>query len=590
MIDMVLLGLIVIGAIVLFVTEKLRPDMVALLILGALMLTGILSPEETVRGFSNPATITVGCMFVLGAALERSGALSPLSSIIARLGKGRPLILVLVLMVTVGGASAFISNTAVVAVFLPVVMIVARDERMSVSKLLIPLSFASQFGGVCTLIGSSTNIVVSSISANAGYGAFGMFEMTPLGIVLFGTGIVLMLAVGYWILPARKEPGEAIDEYALRGFLAEVEIRPESPLIGRSPLDPAVEAQLGMEIIGIIRGSHRLLVLMVTDVIREGDLLLVEGPVERLLKVRDKEGIDLKGDLVLHDADLASEEVALFEALVIPASPFDGRSLKGVDFRRRYGLNALAIRRTGEALRQKVGHVVLRVGDALLLQGRRRDIEALRLGNELLVLGPIGVRPPRRKKMPLAIAIAAGVVISAALGAPILMTALIGCILLVLTRCLTAEEAYQSIDWKVLFMLAGVLPLGHAMSTTGFADLIARSILVPAGSFGPWAALSVLYLLTMLLTTVMSNVSAAAVLAPIAIATALVLAVDTRPFLMAVCFAASTEFMTPIGYQTNMMVYGPGAYRFSDFTRVGWPLNLSFFIISVYLIPRIWPF
>ncbi len=588
--DIVLLCLIVVGAIVLFVTEWVRPDLVALLILGSLMLTRILSPQEAVQGFSNPATITVGCMFVLGAALDRSGALSPVSAAIARLGRGRPLFLVLVLMVAVGGASAFINNTAVVAVFLPAVMVVARQEKISVSKLLIPLSFASQFGGVCTLLGTSTNIVVSSISAEAGYGAFGMFEMAPVGIVLFGAGIVLMLGVGYWILPARKEPGEAIDEYDLREFLAEVEVRPKSPLIGRSPLDPEVEAELGMEIIGIIRGRRRILVLMITDVIREGDLLLVEGPVERLLKVREKEGIDLKGDLVLHDSDLASEEVALFEALVVPASPFEGRSLKRVDFRRRYGLNALAIRRTGEALRQKVGHVVLRVGDALLLQGRKRDVEALKLGNELLVLGPIGVRAPRRRKMPLAIVITAGVVIAAALGAPILGAALIGGILIILTRCLTPEEAYQSLDWKVLFVLAGVLPLGHAMTITGAADLLARNILVPAGSFGPWAALSVLYLITMLLTTVMSNASAAAVLAPLAIATALALDVEPRPFLMAVCFAGSTCFLTPIGYQTNIMVYGPGAYRFWDFARVGWPLNLAFWVLSVYLIPKVWPF
>lgn len=590
MFDVILLCLIVIGAIVLFVTEWLRPDLVALLILGALMLTGILSPEETVLGFSNPATITVGCMFVLGAALERSGALTPLGTIISRLGKGRPLFLVLVLMVAVGFASAFINNTAVVAVFLPVMMIVGREQKISVSKLLIPLSFASQFGGVCTLIGTSTNIVVSSVSAEWGYGAFGMFEMTPVGIVLFGAGIVLMLTIGYWLLPARKEAGEAIDVYDLREFLAEVEVQPDSPLIGRSPLDPAVETELGMEIIGIIRGRRRILVLMVTDVIKQGDLLLVEGPVERLLKVRDKEGIDLRGDLVLHDADLASEEVTLFEALVVPASPFDGRSLKRVDFRRRYGLNALAIRRTGEALRQKVGHVVLRIGDALLLQGRKRDIEALKLGNELLVLGPIGVRAPRRKKMPIAITVAAGIVISAALGAPILTAALIGGILMILTRCLTAEEAYRSIDWKVLFMLAGVLPLGHAMTTTGAADMLAHYILAPVGNFGPWAALSVLYLITVLLTTVMSNASAAAVLAPLGIATAIALGVEPRPFLMAVCFAGSTCFLTPIGYQTNIMVYGPGAYRFWDFARVGWPLNLAFWILSIYLIPKIWPF
>ncbi len=588
--QIIILCLIVVGAIVLFVTEWLRADLVALMIVAALMLTRILTPNEAVQGFSNPATIIIGSMFVLSAALDRSGALTPLSTTIARIGRGRPLVLCLMVMLAVGAASAFINNTAVVAVFLPAVMVVAREERISVSKLLIPMSFASQFGGVCTLIGTSTNIVVSSISEESGEGAFGMFEMSPVGLTLFATGIALMLGVGYWLLPARKEPGEAIDEYNLREFLAEVEVQPDSPLIGRAPLDPDVENELGMEIIGIIRGKRRLLVLMRTDIIRVGDLLLVEGPVDRLLKVREKEGIELKGDLVLHDADLASEEVSLFEALVAPGSPFEGRSLKQVDFRRRYGLNALAIRRTGETVRQKVGHVKLRIGDALLLQGRTRDIEALKLGNEMLVLGPIGMRAPRRQKTSTALLIVAGVVAAAALNVPIVTAALVGALLMVVSRCITLEEAYQGVDWKVLFVVAGVLPLGHAMTITGAAGLIAENVLQPFGAAGPIAVLAALYFITMMMTTFMSNISAAAVLAPIAIATAHGLGIETRPLLMAVCFAGSTCFLTPIGYQTNMMVYGPGAYRFSDFTRVGWPLNLAFWILSVYLIPKLWPF
>ena len=585
-----ILLLILAGAIVLFVTEWVRADLVALLILAALTITGVLTPETAVLGFSNPATVTIGCMFVLSAALDRSGALDPLTAFIGRVAGGRPLVLSALLMAACGAASAFINNTAVVAVFLPAVLAVAREQKISASKLLIPISFASQFGGVCTLIGTSTNLVVSAISADAGLGPIGMFELTSVGAVLFAAGLVLMLAVGHWVLPDRKSPGEAIDVYDLRDYLAEVEVRPESALVGRSPLDPAVEAELGVEVIEIIREGRRLVFPSRGEAIRAGDLLMVEGPVNRLLRIRDMEGIALRGDLVLHDADLESEDVALFEALVVPGSPLDGRSLKGIDFRRRYGLNALAIRRTGEALREKVGHVVLRVGDALLLQGRAHDVEALKAGEDLLILGPIGVRAPRRRKAPLAILIMAGVVTAAAFGVSIVGAALLGSLLMVLTRCLTLEETYQSIDWKILFLLAGVLPLGQAMITTGAAELIARGILAPVGALGPTAALATLYLITALLSSVISNNSTAAVLAPIAIATAFALDASPKPFLMAVCYAGSTCFLTPIGYQTNMMVYTPGAYRFWDFARVGWTLNLAFWVLTVLLVPRVWPF
>jgi di/tricarboxylate transporter len=432
--------------------------------------------------------------------------------------------------------------------------------------------------------------VVSSISDGAGLGPIEMFEPTRLGAMLFGAGVVIMLAVGYWMLVPRHVPGEAIDEYHLREYLAEAEVQPKSPLIGRSLHDVATEKDLQVDVIGILRKGRRIMAPPAYNVIRAGDVLLVEGHVKHLLEVRETEGIDLKGDQVLHDADLSSEEISLFEALVAPGSRLEGRTLSGFNFRRRTGLMPLAIQRTGEALREKIERVTLRVGDALLLQGAPSDIETLKAGADLLVLGPIGVRVPRRNKRPAAILIMAGVVAAAAAGFPIVGAAILGAVLMIVARCLTLEEAYRSIDWKVLFLLAGVLPLGYAMTTTGAADLIARNVLLPVGSFGPVAALAALYILTTLLTEVMSNNSAAAVLAPIGIATAYALGVDPRPFLMTVCFAGSTSFLTPIGYQTNTMVYGPGAYRFWDFARAGWPLNLAFFILSVVFIPRIWPF
>ncbi len=590
MTSIVILCLILAGAVLLFVTEWIRPDLVALMVLAALVLSGILEVEQVIRGFSDPATVTIGCMLVLSAALDRSGALTPISRVITTLGRGRPLLTTGLLIAAVGLLSAFVNNTAVVAVFLPAVTAIAHSEKISLSKLLIPMSFASQFGGVCTLIGSSTNMVVSSIADGAGLGAIEMFEPARLGAVLFGAGVVLMITVGYWLLVPRHVPGEAIDEYHLREYLAEVEVRPESPLVGRSLHDVMSTEDLQVQIIGILRKKRRILAPPAYNIIRANDVLLVEGRVQHLLDVREREGIDLKGDLVLHDSDLASDDVSLFEAIVAPGSRLEGRSLKAFHFRRRTGLRPLAIQRTGEALRTQIENVRLRMGDALLLQGRPADVESAKSEGDLLVLGPIGLRRPRRHKRPLAILIMAGVVVAAAAGYPVAGAAILGAVLMVATRCLTLEEAYGSIDWKVLFLLAGVLPLGYAMTGTGAADLIARNVLVPLGAIGPYAALAALYLLTTLLTEVMSNNAAAAVLAPIGIASAYALGVDPRPFVMTVCFAGSTSFLTPIGYQTNTMVYAPGAYRFSDFARVGWPLNLAFFTLSVLLIPRIWPF
>jgi di/tricarboxylate transporter len=582
-----ILCLILAGAVVLFVTEWLRVDLVALLALAALVMTGLLGPEEAVLGFSNPATIVVGCMYVLSAGLDRTGALERLSAAIRWAGRGHPVLLSTFLMITAAVFSAFVNNTAVVAVLLPTAMELARTERMSVSRLLIPLSFAAMFGGTCTLIGTSTNNLVSSIAADAKLGAFRMFEFLPLGLVLTVTGIGMLVAIGLWWIPARKGIGEAIDEYRLREYLAEVEVLADSPLVGRSPLEPG----LGLDVIGIIRGSRKILAPMRTDAILAGDLLLVEGPVQEILEIRRKEGLVLRGDFQFHDKDLTSAEVSLFEAIVAPGSRFEGLSLKQLDFRRRYGLNALAIRRSGETVRQKVGRVALKMGDALLLQGRREDVQALGAGTELIPLGPIGIRQPRREKIPLAILIVAAIVVTAAMGwVSILTGALLGSVLMVGTGCLKLEEAYDAIDWKIIFLLAGVIPLGHAMITTGTAEAIARSALLPLGAWSPYAALAGLFAITTLLTSIMSNNSTAAVLAPIGIATAQALGVDTKPFLMAVCYAASTSLLTPIGYQTNTMIYGPGGYRFWDFARAGWPVNLAFLVLSVFLIPRIWPF
>ena len=594
------LGLLVV-AVALFVTERLAVETVALLILCTLVVLSVLGPgfgfidparwislNECLSGFSHIAVITVGAMFVLSAGLQRTGTVAELGRWLSRLSES-PNLMLLVLMLSVASVSAFVNNTAAVAVLLPAVLTMCARHRLSSSKFLIPLSYAAQLGGVCTLIGTSTNLVVNSIAREAGLGEFRMFEFGRLGLIMVGAGTLFMWIAGRWLLPSRRGL-ELTDAYQLREYITELRVARGSPFIGRTVRDTRLGEVHDITVLELLRSEGRTLFPM-NDPLREGDILMVRGRVKALLELRAKTGLEIEPEFKLKDDTLQDKELALVEALVAPRSRLVGRSFSEVDFRWRYQAIVLAMQRQGSVLREKMNQVRLRFGDALLMLVRRQDIPKLHVNENLIVLGEVGVSMTHNRRAVVALTILAGVVAVAAAGlVPILVSALLGAVAMILTRCLTVEQAVEAVDWRVILLLAGTLPLGLALQRSGAAELIAHGALELVGNLGPIAALAMLYLLTAVLTEFMSNNAAAVLLAPIGISTAAQLGVDAKPFLIAVAFAASTSFATPVGYQTNSMVYNAGGYRFADFLKVGTPLNFLLWGLSVFFIPRFWPF
>jgi di/tricarboxylate transporter len=586
--DMIAVFAVLLGAVALFVSEKLPVDMVALLVLATLLLTGLVSPEEGISGFANPATVTVAAMFVLTAGLQKTGATAAVGRLLVRLAR-TPTIALLAVMAVAALASAFVNNTAAVAVFIPLVLAVAARRKTPPSRLLIPLSYAAQFGGVCTLIGTSTNLLVSSISERAGYGAFSMFEFGRLGVVLTIAGMLYFLLFSRWLLPDRVA-ASLPEVYHLGEYITELRVGEGSKYVGRSIRDSKLGEEHDVTVLRLLHGERKIWAPL-DQPLGAGDVLLVRGRIPELMALKGTAGLELDPEFQLGQEILESDELKLVQALVAPRSRLIGRTLKELDFRSRYHALVLAILRRGHHLDQKLNAVRLQLGDALLLQARSQELERLRADESFIVLDEVESAAPRRRRAPLAIGILAAVVGLAAFGLlPILVTAIAGVAALVLTRCLTLDEAYAAIDWKVIFLLAGVLPLGIAMERSGAARLIADGALGWAGELGPVALIAVFYLLTAVLTEMMSNNATAVLLAPIAISTAAQQGIDPRPLLMAVTFAASTSFSTPVGYQTNAMVYNPGGYRYADFLRTGVPLNVVFWILSTLLIPRIWSF
>jgi di/tricarboxylate transporter len=574
------------SAIILFATERLPVDLTAMILLGAMLLSGIITPQEAISGFSNPATVTVGAMFVLSAGLFKTGAVNLLAGTLGRVSKISFWLLLVVMMLMVGILSAVINNTAAVAIFLPIVLGVARESGISAGRLLMPLSFASMFGGVCTLVGTSTNILVSSIAERHGLAPFGMFEMTGLGLIFFAAGSLYMLLIGVRMIPERFGTADRAvfgsGDYQIE-IVLEAEARSVGTVLSESPL----LQDIAIRKIEVFRNGELLKEADDQLVLQAGDHLKVRCDLENFRKLRDRRGIALRHE----QGDTPSEEAVLVEAVVAPRSTLDGRSLKQARFRSRYGLSALAVRHRGVVMRENLETLPLRAGDVLLFEVEKKHLEELREDRTFVLVSQVGLPLFRRSRMLIAIAIVTAVVLAAAAGVvPIVTGAIVGCILMVLSRCINLEEAYSAINWQVIFLLAGVLTLGTALEKTGAAHLLGDFLVEIVGAWGPIALMSGLYLTTSLLTGMMSNNATAALLAPIAIAAAEGLDIDSRPLLMAITFAASASFMTPVGYQTNTLIYGPGQFRYADFLRVGTPLNILFWILATIFIPQFWPF
>ena len=514
-----------------------------------------------------------------------------LGDVLLRHGPSGGTALMLLTALAVAPISAFINNTAAVAVFLPLVLRACHGRQISPSRLMMPLSFFAMLGGTCTLIGTSTNIIVSSVAQDHGYAPFGMFEFSQLGLILLLVGGAYLLLFSGRVIPERVQPESLTEGFHLNRYLSEVVVLDDSPLIGKTPAEAALGEKYDLEVLGHVRNKVMRSAIGGHGPLAEGDILLVKAPAAALVGLRDTAGIAVRPGQHPDDTALRSGDAALIEAVITPNSDLVRRTLKGVDFRNHFGATALAIRRHGEDIREKIGRIRLRLGDELLILVPRRNLEKLGQETSFVILQELEVPTFKPVQATTACLIVAGVVAVAALGwYPIATAAVMGAVLMVLTGCLPTRRVYQEIDWTVIVLLGGLIPLGMALESTGVAAQAVDGLLKLAGGWGETVVLSLFFLAASLLTGVLSNNATAALLAPLAITCATALDVNPRPFLIALTFAASAAFYTPIGYQTNLLVYGPGGYRFMDFVRAGGPLTLLYWLLASLLIPVFFPF
>lgn len=589
--EIALVFMILIGALIVFALDLFPIDFVAFAILALILALGPvlgLAPEEIVSGFSNPATITVMAMFILSGGIYRTGMINLITHRLIRFAGSNELRQLAILMVIVGPVSAFINNTATVAMLIPLVLTLAREHRRAPSKLLMPLSFFSQLGGVITLIGTSTNILASSLSAQKGYGAFGMFEFTQLGLLIFVTGGLYLLFIGRKLLPERRTESEIMENYEINEYLTEVIVLEQSPLIGKTVVASHLRDLFDIHILEIFRDDQKLAHPLANKTFQANDILFIKANADQLLKIKNIEGLAIEPEIRWHGANLKSEERRLLEVIISPNSDLIGGTLETTNFRHHYNCTVIAIRKHGELIQERLSKVWLDFGDTLLLRGPTEALEQIKREPSFIATEEIEQEAFRNEKIPVALAIAFGVVLIAALGQPILVTAIVGCVFMVLTGCLKVNELHESIRWDVIFLLAGVLPLGLALERTGGAKWLADLTAYSAHYVPPFVVMTIFYGMTTILTGLISNNATVVVMVPVGIAAAETLGLDPRAFILAIMFAASTSFFTPVGYQTNIMVYGPGGYKFLDFTRVGLPLNLLLAIATPIYIYFLW--
>lgn len=577
-------------ALVLFVSERYSIDQVALAIPVVLLLAGIISPAQAVSGFSNTATITVAAMLILGLGLVKTGVIAAVARWALTAPLGRPRMRLAILCMVVAGTSPFLNNTAVVVVFLPVFISLAYQEGVAPSRYLMPLSFAAILGGTVTLVGTSTNLVVYGIAQNHGLTGLKMFSIAPLGLVYLTAGMLYLFTVGRWLIPRRMGAADLSGKYQVRQFLAELAVQSGSVAIGKSLGELKWRERYGVSILGLGRGDRSVWAPGPERRVVEGDILYAQGTPQQLLTLSRSERLDPPARRAKSAIDFISENARLMEVMIGPHCTLAGHTLGEARFQQRYSATVLAIQRHGVTIRDKLERLRLGFGDLLLVHGPVSALDALADEPGFVPLRVVGVPVRDRPRALVSLAILIGVVASASTGLlDIMPAALVGVTLMLFTRCVRLDEIYTELDWMVVFLLAGLLPLGVAMETTGAAEWLVSTIAESLGQVTPAVAIAGIYTITALLTGMMSNAATAVVVAPIALFMSSQLGLNPYALLVTVMFGASASFMTPMGYQTNVLIYGPGGYRFTDFLRVGTPLTIILGLLTTLLVPVFWP-
>ncbi|MGB8510717.1 MAG: SLC13 family permease [Pyrinomonadaceae bacterium] len=593
-------------ALVLFGTEKIPIDIVTILLVIALILTKTLNVTDAFAGFGNDIVITIAGLFILTGGLVKTGVVDVVGRRLHRVAGGNEFRLTTLIMFTAAACAAFMKNTTTTAMFVPVVLGISARARVQPSKLLMPLAFGAILGGTCTLIGTSTNLAVSGALAKLGQSAelaqrfhvdaellrpFSMFELTPVGVCIVAVGMLYMLLLGLRLLPGRGHTESLVEQYHIREYISEVIVLPASPLVGQTLAEANLSDMLDLTVIGIIRGTQGRIAPRAEERINAEDLLLVQGRVEDILRVKNEAGIEIRPDFELNKQHLETEGVELFEVMVLRGSDLNGRTLRGLNFRDRYNLTVLAINRHGVALLSKLSSVSFKFGDVLLVQGRKESVERLATEGNLLLLEEASERRGRAGKR--IWAVAAFVVflffsITHLGGVPLSVAVLFGVLILLASKAVRMVEMYEMIDWRLIVLIAGMISFGTAMERTHADQYLADMIVRYFSAYGPLAVLAGFVVMTIALTQPMSNQAAALVVLPIAVKTALSLGLNPRAFAVAVTYAASCSFLTPLE-PACVLIYTPGRYRFMDFVKVGSIMTVAVFAIVMILVPYFWP-
>ncbi|WP_373387155.1 SLC13 family permease [Pseudomonas alcaligenes] len=585
---LIFVAALLVWLLVSFVREKWSPDVVAAIAVAALLVVQILSPGDVLSVLSNSAPATIACMFVLSAALERTGCIDALGNWLGDLVGNDPLRVLAGLMITALTISAFLNNTPVVAILTPVAIALAKRANGSPSKLLIPLSFATVLGGMLTMIGTSTNILVDGVARKAGLEPFGMFEITPAALVFCVVGFVYLMLFSNRLLPDRDTLSKQLRPNLDRTFMTELLVPHDSPVIGKSLSEAQLNGGSGLQVLKIFRDQQELTEPASDTLLQAGDLLVLHGQVKDMVDMRESNRLTFNRGEAFET--VSSHDVILAEAIVGRGSRYSHRPMRDLDLTARYGIAVLAVHRQDENIQGNLDELHLQFGDVLLVEGTPAQIKRFADNGELISLNTVQERAYRRDKAPIAIVATLAVMLLAAFELmPIEGLAMIACAVVIATRCLDIEDAYKAVDWKILSLIFGMLAISIAMDKVGLIDLIVSHTMAIIPSSQPLLILGFVYLLTTILTEILSNNAVAVLVTPVAIGIAQSLGLDPRPFVVAVMFAASVSFATPIGYQTNTFVYNAGGYRFSDFMRIGIPLNILMVAVAMLVIPLVWP-